>query len=147
MGKAGRGQFARLRVRRPPSVVEDGRSYRSAKLRFSVGPEALLKDRRHRFFFGWRSDPFFFRRKSAFQSPCSSRGRLLQRQNVCSIVIRIATFDSGAMSWEFGSHTRQTSEGWIQGGNRAWANHCSRFPPRKRREKLTSAWNRRTMIA
>src|SRR5262249_19082232 len=56
----------------------------------SVGPEALVtKAGDHRFFFGWRSDPFFFDVRGNFDRMQFTGDDFFVDKNVCSIVIEL----------------------------------------------------------
>src|SRR5438128_2039604 len=82
----------------------------------SVGREALLtKAGDYRFFFGWRSDPFFFDVNGNFNQMQFTGDDFFADKNVCSIVLELP--NSALGSHEVGLWARtvdQTGEGWIQ---------------------------------
>jgi hypothetical protein len=82
----------------------------------SVGREALVtKAGDYRFFFGWRSDPFFFDAKGNFNQMQFTGDDFFADKNVCSIVLELP--NSALASNEVGIWARtldKTGEGWIQ---------------------------------
>jgi hypothetical protein len=82
----------------------------------SVGREALVtKAGDYRFFFGWRSDPFFFDVNGNFNHMQFAGDDFFADKNVCSIVIELP--NSALGSNEVGIWARtvdKTGEGWIQ---------------------------------
>src|ERR1700738_3343657 len=82
----------------------------------SVGREALVtKAGDYRFFFGWRSDPFFLDVIGNFNHMQFTGDDFFIDKNVCSIVIELPNSDLG--SYEVGIWARtvdKTAEGWIQ---------------------------------
>ena len=84
--------------------------------RVSVGREALVTEvGDFRFFFGWRSDPFFFDAMGNFNQMQFTGDDFFADKNVCSIVIELPNSDLG--SNEVGIWARtvdRTHEGWIQ---------------------------------
>ena len=82
----------------------------------SVGREALVtKAGDYRFFFGWRSDPFFFDAKGNFNQMQFTGDDFFTDKNVCSIVIELP--NSALGSNEVGIWARtvdKTAEGWVQ---------------------------------
>jgi uncharacterized protein DUF4331 len=82
----------------------------------SVGREALVtKTGDYCFFFGWRSDPFFFDANGLFNKMQFTGDDFFGDKNVCSIVIELP--NSALGSNEVGLWARtvdKTREGWIQ---------------------------------
>jgi hypothetical protein len=82
----------------------------------SVGREALVtKAGDYRFFFGWRSDPFFFDVNGNFNHMQFTGDDFFSDKNVCSIVIELP--NSALGSNEVGIWARtvdKTGEGWMQ---------------------------------
>jgi hypothetical protein len=82
----------------------------------SVGREALMtRAGDYRFFFGWRSDPFFFDANGNFNQMQFTGDDFFADKNVCSIVIELP--NSALGSNEVGIWARtldKTGEGWIQ---------------------------------
>ncbi len=82
----------------------------------SVGREAIVtKAGDYRFFFGWRSDPFFFDVNGNFNHMRFTGDDFFKDKNVCSIVIELP--NSALGNNEIGIWARtvdKTSDGWIQ---------------------------------
>src|SRR5437016_5853570 len=82
----------------------------------SVGQEALVaKAGDYRFFFGWRSDPFFFDAKGNFNQMQFTGDDFFTDKNVCSIVIELP--NSALGNNEVGIWARtvdKAAEGWVQ---------------------------------
>jgi Domain of unknown function (DUF4331) len=82
----------------------------------SVGREALVTNAGdYRFFFGWRSDPFFFDVNGNFNHMQFTGDDFFADKNVCSIVIELP--NSALGSNEVGIWARtvdKTGESWIQ---------------------------------
>jgi Domain of unknown function (DUF4331) len=82
----------------------------------SVGREALVtKAGDYRFFYGWRSDPFFFDANGLFNQMQFTGDDFFADKNVCSIVVELP--NSALGSNEVGLWARtvdKTGEGWIQ---------------------------------
>jgi hypothetical protein len=82
----------------------------------SVGREALVTEAGdYRFFFGWRSDPFFFDANGNFNQMQFTGDDFFADKNVCGIVIELP--NSALGSNEVGIWARtldKTGEGWIQ---------------------------------
>ena len=82
----------------------------------SVGREALVtRAGDYRFFFGWRSDPFFFDANGFFNKMQFTGDDFFTDKNVCSIVLELP--NSALGSNEVGLWARtvdKTGEGWIQ---------------------------------
>ena len=82
----------------------------------SVGREALVtKAGDYRFFFGWRSDPFFFDVNGNFNHMQFTGDDFFTDKNVCSIVLELPNSALGLTRWEFGlAQWTRLAEGWIQ---------------------------------
>jgi Domain of unknown function (DUF4331) len=82
----------------------------------SVGREALVTEAGdYRFFFGWRSDPFFFDVKGNFNHMQFTGDDFFKDKNVCSIVIELR--NSALEGNQVGIWARtvdKTGEGWVQ---------------------------------
>ena len=82
----------------------------------SVGREALVTNAGdYRFFFGWRSDPFFFDANGLFNKMQFTGDDFFADKDVCSIVLELP--NSALGSNEVGLWARtldKTGEGWIQ---------------------------------
>ncbi len=81
----------------------------------SVGREAVVTEAgAHRFFFGWRSDPFFFDARGVFNQMQFTGDDFFADKNVCSIVLELP--DSALGSKEVGLWARtmdKTGGGWV----------------------------------
>ena len=109
-------QFAVLRVREPPGSCDDGEVIVEGAP-VSVGREALVtKAGDYRFFFGWRSDPFFFDVNGQFQSTCSSQATISsQTKMFAASCLNCPTRLWEPMRWGFGlAQWTKTGEGWVQ---------------------------------
>src|SRR5215831_6885933 len=82
----------------------------------SVGREALVtKAGDHLFFFGWRSDPFFFDVKDNFNQMQFTGDDFFTDKNVCSIVIELPnSILGGGKVGLWGRTVERTREGWVQ---------------------------------
>src|SRR5437588_7270861 len=82
----------------------------------SVEHEALVtKAGNFRFFFGWRSDPFFFDVNGNFNHMQFTGDDFFKDKNVCSIVIELPNSDFGTNEVRIWARTvDKTAEGWVQ---------------------------------
>ena len=81
----------------------------------SVGREALVtKAGDYRFFFGWRSDPFFFDVKGNFNHMQFTGDDFFIDKNVCSIVIELPNSALGSEVGIWARTVDKTGEGWVQ---------------------------------
>ena len=82
----------------------------------SVGQEALVtKASDWRFFFGWRSDPFFFDVNGNFNHMHFTGNDFFTDKNVCSIVLELPNSGLGNNGVEiWGRTVDKTGEGWSQ---------------------------------
>ena len=82
----------------------------------SVGQEALVtKASDWRFFFGWRSDPFFFDVNGNFNHMHFTGNDFFTDKNVCSIVLELPNSALGNNGVEIWARTvDKTGEGWSQ---------------------------------
>jgi uncharacterized protein DUF4331 len=82
----------------------------------SVGRAALVtKAGDYHFFFGWRSDPFFFDAQGNFNQMQFTGDDFFADKNVCSIVIELPNSDLGKNEVGIWARTLdRTHEGWIQ---------------------------------
>src|SRR4030095_8450917 len=107
-------------VRRPQGVraagVDEEGEIIVQQAPVSVGQEALVtKAGDYRFFFGWRSDPFFFDAKGNFNQMQFTGDDFFADKNVCSIVIELPNSALGNNAVGIWARTvDKTGEGWIQ---------------------------------
>jgi uncharacterized protein DUF4331 len=82
----------------------------------SVGREALVtKAGDYRFFFGWRSDPFFFDAMGNFNHMQFTGDDFFAHKNVCGIVIELPNSALGSNEVGIWARTAdKTGEGWTQ---------------------------------
>ncbi len=82
----------------------------------SVGREALVaKAGDYRFFFGWRSDPFFFDAMGNFNHMQFTGDDFFAHKNVCGIVIELPSSALGSNEMGLWARTvDKTGEGWTQ---------------------------------
>jgi hypothetical protein len=82
----------------------------------SVGKEALVTQvGDYRFFFGWRSDPFFFDVNGNFNHMQFTGDDFFKDKNVCSIVLELPNSELGTNKVGIWARTvDKTAEGWIQ---------------------------------
>ena len=82
----------------------------------SVGRGALVtKAGDYHFFFGWRSDPFFFDAQGNFNQMQFTGDDFFADKNVCSIVIELPNSDLGSNEVGIWARTLdKTGEGWVQ---------------------------------
>src|SRR5215467_2534005 len=100
---------------RAAGVGEDGEVI-AQQAPVSVGREALVTQASdYRFFFGWRSDPFFFDVKGNFNHMQFTGDDFFKNKNVCSIVLELG--NSAFEGNQVGIWARtvdKTAEGWVQ---------------------------------
>jgi len=82
----------------------------------SVGQDALVTEAGDfRFFFGWRSDPFFFDAMGNFNQMQFTGDDFFKDKNVCSIVLEVPNSELGSNEVGIWARTLdKTGEGWIQ---------------------------------
>ena len=82
----------------------------------SVEREALVtKAGDYRFFFGWRSDPFFFDVNGNFNQMQFTGDDFFKDKNVCSIVIELPNSALGTSAVGIWARTvDKTADGWVQ---------------------------------
>ena len=82
----------------------------------SAGREALVtKAGDYRFFFGWRSDPFFFDANGNFNQMQFTGDDFFTDKNVCSIVLELPNSALGSKAVGLWARTLdKAGEGWIQ---------------------------------
>jgi len=82
----------------------------------SVGKEALVTEvGDFRFFFGWRSDPFFFDAMGNFNHMQFTGDDFFKDKNVCSIALELPNTELGSNKVGIWARTLdKTAEGWIQ---------------------------------
>jgi len=105
----------RIQGKQDDGVGEDGEVL-VEEAPVSVGREALMtKAGDYRFFFGWRSDPFFFDVNGNFNQMQFTGDDFFKDKNVCSIVVELP--NSALGSNEMGIWARtvdKTAQGWVQ---------------------------------
>ena len=84
--------------------------------RVSVGREALVTEvGDFRFFFGWRSDPFFFDAMGNFNQMQFTGDDFFKNKNVCSIVLDLPNSELRSNeAWIWARTVDKTGEGWVQ---------------------------------
>src|SRR5215813_552868 len=105
----------RLQGVRAAGVGEDGEVI-VQQAPVSVGREALVTQASdYRFFFGWRSDPFFFDVKGNFNHMQFTGDDFFADKNVCSIAIELpnATLGGGKVGL-WARTVDKTADGWVQ---------------------------------
>jgi hypothetical protein len=105
----------RLQGVRPAGVGEEGEVI-VQRAPVSVGREALVtKAGDYRFFFGWRSDPFFFDVNGNFNHMQFTGDDFFKDKNVCSIVLELPNSELGTNKVGIWARTvDKTAEGWVQ---------------------------------
>jgi hypothetical protein len=105
----------RLQGLRAAGVGEDGEAI-VQQAPVSVGREALVtKAGDYCFFFGWRSDPFFFDVNGNFNHMLFTGDDFFADKNVCSIVMELPNSSLGSNEVGIWARTAdKTGEGWVQ---------------------------------
>src|SRR5215471_21640536 len=82
----------------------------------SVGKDALVtKAGDYNFFFGWRSDPFFFDAMGNFNQMQFTGDDFFKDKSVCSIVLEVPNSELGSNEVGIWARTlEKTGDGWIQ---------------------------------
>jgi len=105
----------------------------------SVGKDALVTQvGGFRFFFGWRSDPFFFDVNGNFNHMQFTGDDFFKDKNVCSIVIELPNSEPGLTRSAFGARTMdKTADSWIQADRGGRPLQAVFLPGEKREEYLS----------
>jgi len=105
----------RLQGKQAAGMGDDGEVI-VQKAPVSVGREALVTNAGdHRFFFGWRSDPFFFDVNGNFNHMQFTGDDFFKDKNVCSIVLEVPNSELGTNKVGIWARTvDKTADGWIQ---------------------------------
>ena len=105
----------RIQDERAAGVCDDG-EVTVEEAPVSFGREALVTEASdYRFFFGWRSDPFFFDAKGLFNKMQFTGDDFFADKNVCSIVLEMPNSALGTRVLGLWARTLdKTGEGWIQ---------------------------------
>jgi Domain of unknown function (DUF4331) len=105
----------RIQGERAAGVCDDGEVI-VEEAPVSVGQEALVtKGGDCRFFFGWRSDPFFFDANGLFNKMQFTGDDFFADKNVCSIVLEVPNSALGTKVVGLWARTLdKTGEGWVQ---------------------------------
>jgi len=135
-----------IRGARAAGVGEDGEII-VERAPVSVAREALLtKAGDYCFFFGWRSDPFFFDVNGNFNHMQFTGDDFFTDKDVCSIVIELPNSALGTNAVGIWARTvDKTADGWIQ-ADRGGRPLQAVFLPAKR-ERNTSAGTQQMTIA
>jgi len=106
----------RIQGARAAGFGDDGGEVVVQGARVSVGREALVTEAGdYRFFFGWRSDPFFFDANGNFNQMQFTGDDFFADKNVCGIVIELPNSALGRNEVGIWARTLdKTGEGWIQ---------------------------------
>src|SRR5215831_694071 len=136
----------RLQGARAPGVGDEGELI-VEQAPVSVGREAQVTQvGDFRFFFGWRSDPFFFDAMGNFNHMQFTGDGFFKDKSVCSIVLEVPNSELGSNEVGIWARTlEKTGDGWIQADR--GEGQCKRFSLSERRGRRTSAGSRRMMIA
>jgi hypothetical protein len=129
----------RLEGKQAAGMGDDGDAI-VEKAPVSVGREALMTEAGDfRFFFGWRSDPFFFDVNGNFNHMQFTGDDFFKDKNVCSIVLELPKSELGPAQWtklpKAGSRQTEVDD------------RCRRSSSLGRSGRRTSAGSQRTMIA
>ncbi|MET0222827.1 MAG: DUF4331 family protein [Terrimicrobium sp.] len=105
----------RLQGKQAAGIGDDGEIV-VQRAAVSVEKEALVTQLGDfRFFFGWRSDPFFFDVNGNFNHMQFTGDDFFKEKNVCSIVLELPNSELGTNKVGIWARTvDKTSEGWIQ---------------------------------
>jgi hypothetical protein len=105
----------RLEGKQAAGMGDDGDAI-VEKAPVSVGREALMTEAGDfRFFFGWRSDPFFFDVNGNFNHMQFTGDDFFKDKNVCSIVLELPNSELGTNKVGIWARTvDKTAEGWVQ---------------------------------
>jgi hypothetical protein len=105
----------RIQGARAAGFADDGEVV-SQGARVSVGGEAWVTEvGDFRFFFGWRSDPFFFDAMGNFNQMQFTGDDFFKDKNVCSIVLELSNSELGSNEVGIWARTvEKTAEGWVQ---------------------------------
>src|SRR6266513_1225653 len=107
----------------------------------SVGKEAYVTQVGDlRFFFGWRSDPFFFDVNGNFNHMQFTGDDFFKDKNVCSIALELPNSELGTNKVGIWARTiDKTTDGWIQAVE--VEDHCRRssYPEKRKRSTLPAS--------
>ena len=105
----------------------------------SVGEEALVTQvGDFRFFFGWRSDPFFFDVNGNFNHMQFTGDDFFKDKNVCSIALELPNSELGTNKVGIWARTiDKTADGWIQADRGGRPLQAVFLPGEKKEEYLT----------
>jgi hypothetical protein len=136
----------RLEGKQAAGMGDDGDAI-VEKAPVSVGREALMTEAGDfRFFFGWRSDPFFFDVNGNFNHMQFTGDDFFKDKNVYSIVLELPNSELGTNKVGISARTvDKTAEGWVQ--QTEVDDRCRRSSSLGRSGRRTSAGSQRTMIA
>ena len=91
-----------------------------------------------RFFFGWRSDPFFFDVNGNFNHMQFTGDDFFKDKNVCSIVLELPNSELGTNKVGIWARTvDKTADGWIQADRGGRPLQAVFLPGEKKEEYLT----------
>jgi len=105
----------------------------------SVGKEALVTQvGDFRFFFGWRSDPFFFDVNGNFNHMQFTGDDFFKDKNVCSIALELPNSELGTNKVGIWARTiDKTADGWIQADRGGRPLQAVFLPGEKKEDYLT----------
>jgi uncharacterized protein DUF4331 len=105
----------RLQGKQAAEIGDDG-EVNVQQAPVSLGRETLVTNAGdHRFFFGWRSDPFFFDVNGNFNHMQFTGDDFFKDKNVCSIVLELPNSELGTTKVGIWARTvDKTEEDWIQ---------------------------------
>ena len=114
----------------------------------SVGKEALVTQvGDFRFFFGWRSDSFFFDVNGNFNHMQFTGDDFFKDKNVCSIVLELPNSELGTNKVGIWARHRGQNRQRLGPGRPRWQDRCRQSSSRARRKRNTSAASRQMTIA
>ena len=105
----------------------------------SVGKEALVTQvGDFRFFFGWRSDPFFFDVNGNFNHMQFTGDDFFKDKNVCSIVLELPNSELGTNKVGIWARTVDKTGRRLDPGRPRWKTIAGGLPPGRKERGLPS---------
>src|SRR6266853_651973 len=128
----------RIQGVRASGVGEDGQVI-IERAPVSTGQEVLVtKAGDYRFFFGWRSDPFFFDVNGNFNHMQFTGDDFFKDKNVCSIALELPNSELGTNKVGIWARTiDKTADGWIQADRGGRPLQAVFLPGEKKEDYLT----------
>jgi hypothetical protein len=129
----------RLRGKQAAGMGDDDGEVLIQQAPVSVGKEAPVTQVGDcRFFFGWRSDPFFFDVNGNFNHMRFTGDDFFKDKNVCSIALELANSELGTNKVGIWARTMdKTADGWIQADRGARPLQAVFLPGEKKEEYLS----------